>query len=88
YFEVFVLSSRAGKAKPQPTMYQEAILEAHTQPERALFVDDSPVNCTGAIRLGMLSVLLCRQTSLRMLERIAHPRIRVISNLHQLTCQS
>lgn len=87
YFEVFVLSSQIGEAKPQPAMYQAAMLSAHVQPERALFVDDSFVNCTGATRLGMFSILLCRQTPCRILEKITHPKTHVISNLRQLICQ-
>ncbi|MNP81940.1 D-glucose-1-phosphatase [compost metagenome] len=41
-------------------MYKKALEELALQPEEAVFVDDNPVNCEGARKAGIQSILLCR----------------------------
>ena len=41
-------------------MYLKAIEELMILPEEAVFIDDNLINCTGAMKLGINGVLLCR----------------------------
>lgn len=41
-------------------MYQTALNELELSPQEVIFIDDNLQNCKGAIKLGMNSILLCR----------------------------
>ncbi|WP_406243670.1 HAD-IA family hydrolase [Tissierella carlieri] len=60
YFDSFVISSVLGTTKPNKEMYLKAIEELMILPEEAVFIDDNLINCTGAMKLGINGVLLCR----------------------------
>ena len=49
-----------GVTKPNPKMYQTALNELELSPQEVIFIDDNLQNCKGAIKLGMNSILLCR----------------------------
>lgn len=60
YFECFVISSMIGVTKPNEKMYRTALDRLGVSAEQAAFVDDNIKNCVGAMKLGIHSVLLCR----------------------------
>ncbi|MNC20376.1 Alpha-D-glucose-1-phosphate phosphatase YihX [compost metagenome] len=60
HFSSFVISTEIGVTKPHELMYKKALEELAMQPEEAVFVDDNPVNCEGARKAGIQSILLCR----------------------------
>ena len=70
-FDLIVNSSEVGCVKPDPDIYRWALRALEGTPEETLFVDDSPANVEGAVRVGMAAHLyespeglrdaLCRQ---------------------------
>jgi HAD superfamily hydrolase (TIGR01509 family) len=56
--EVFVESYRHGVEKPDPALFLEACRELGVKPERALMVGDSGVTDAGAVRAGLVTLLL------------------------------
>lgn len=60
YFESFVISSIIGETKPHEKMYMTALEELKASAQEAVFVDDNLKNCLGAMKVGIHSVLLCR----------------------------
>ena len=52
-FDVVVTAERAGYYKPNPKIYQEAIAEIGSVPERILYVAGSPIDVSGAAAVGM-----------------------------------
>jgi putative hydrolase of the HAD superfamily len=63
-FDQLILSFEVGSRKPEPRIYEVALerLEV-TQPARAMFVDDQPEYCEGAVAIGIQSVLIVRPGS-------------------------
>jgi putative hydrolase of the HAD superfamily len=58
-FDAVVDSSEVGMRKPNPAIYQHALeLLGGIAPERAVFLDDSPGNVTGARRAGLHAILV------------------------------
>lgn len=60
YFDSFVISSIVGETKPHEKMYKTALEELGVSAEETVFVDDNLKNCLGAVKLGIHSILLCR----------------------------
>lgn len=60
YFDCIVISSILGVTKPNPKMYQIALNELNLSPHEVIFIDDNLQNCKGAMKLGIKSILLCR----------------------------
>lgn len=60
YFECFVISSIIGVTKPNKKMYTTALETLQVSAEQAVFIDDNLRNCLGAIKLGIYSILICR----------------------------
>lgn len=56
-FEVVIDSCEVGMRKPDPRIYRLACERLGVAPERAVFVDDLPVNVDGAAAVGMRGVL-------------------------------
>lgn len=83
YFESFVISSQLGTLKPAPHMYETALKELGVTAEEAIFIDDNPKNCEGAIALGIDAVLLCRDQSSYSYYKNLNT-LTVISGLNQL----
>ena len=52
-FDVIVTAERAGYYKPDPRIYQQAIAEIGSVPERILYVAGSPLDVSGAAAVGM-----------------------------------
>lgn len=52
-----VVSARLGITKPDPRIYRHLIDTYHLDPERTLFIDDSPINVEGALNCGLQAVL-------------------------------
>lgn len=85
-FDVFVISSIIGTTKPDAKMYLTALEKLKVSPEEAVFVDDNPVNCIGAMKVGVHAVLLCRNQWQFIQQKILAigKGYRVIRNLDQL----
>ncbi len=69
-FDAIVISSFLGTFKPDEKMYLSAIEQLRIKPEEAIFVDDSLKNCMGATKVGINSVLLCRNKQAYVKEKI------------------
>jgi epoxide hydrolase-like predicted phosphatase len=52
-FDAIVLSGEAGVMKPDPRIYQLALVRLEVQPEQAVFIDDFQHNIDGARAVGM-----------------------------------
>lgn len=60
YFDCVVISSFLGVIKPNAKMYQTALEQLKVSPQEVIFIDDNLENCIGAMKLGINSILLCR----------------------------
>ena len=56
-FDLIVNSSAVGCVKPEPGIYTWALRTIERTPGETLFVDDSPGNVEGAVRVGMAAHL-------------------------------
>jgi putative hydrolase of the HAD superfamily len=59
-FHSFIISSKLGVTKPNELMYKKALEELGVSASEAVFIDDSVKNCDGASKLGINTILLCR----------------------------
>jgi HAD superfamily hydrolase (TIGR01509 family) len=59
-FDVVILSFEVGARKPQPAIYRAALDRLGTDADGAVFVDDQPAYCDGAIALGIETFLITR----------------------------
>lgn len=86
YFSVFVVSSLLGTCKPNKRMYETALNELNISASEAVFIDDSVANCEGAVKVGISSILLCRNKPCYVLHKALNigKRYNVINNLYQL----
>ncbi len=55
-FDLVVNSARLGMIKPDPAIYRHTLDRLGVAPHEAIFVDDIPVNVTGAAALGIQAV--------------------------------
>lgn len=87
YFDSFVISSILGITKPNEKMYLKALDELGVPPEEALFIDDNLVNCNGAMKLKIKSILLCRNKFQYYIYKLNPIRKKyiVINSLEQLS---
>lgn len=87
YFSSFVISSVMGVTKPNKTMYLTALEELKIKPEKSIFIDDNINNCLGAKKIGINSILLCRDKRNYILQKINSigKGYRVINSLNDLT---
>lgn len=84
YFSAMIISSELGIAKPNREMYLSAIEALQVKPNEAIFIDDNINNCLGAEKLGINSVLLCRDFKYYIYYKLTLGKKTVINNLHQL----
>jgi putative hydrolase of the HAD superfamily len=56
--------ARIGAVKPDPEIYLHAAQAAGAEPDRCLFVDDTPANVVGAEAVGMTAILYTGTASL------------------------
>jgi len=81
YFSSFIISSIKGVSKPNELMYKAALEELKISEEQAVFIDDSIKNCDGAIKLGINSLLICRDLKAYIYNKINHGEYNIIRNL-------
>lgn len=55
-FDAMVISGEVGLRKPDPVIYRLVLDKLDVPAERAVFVDDAPVNVEAAIALGMRAI--------------------------------
>lgn len=86
YFDSIVISSFIGTSKPDSKMYCTALYELNVNPEEAVFIDDSFKNCMGAMKVGINTILICRNKQAYIKEKIRSigKGYTVINNLKQL----
>lgn len=56
-FDAVVVSSEVGLIKPEPAIYELAATRLGVSPSECVMVDDSQINCSGAIEAGMQAVV-------------------------------
>lgn len=84
YFKSFVISSILGVTKPDELMYRTALNELGVSAEEALFIDDNMRNCDGAKKMGMNTILLCRDLKLYLKNKIICRNHKVIRSIRSL----
>lgn len=84
YFNSFIISSKLGVTKPDELMYKTTLDELGVSPEEAVFIDDNIKNCDGAKRLGIKTILVCREFRLYLLNKIICRNHKVIRNIRYL----
>ncbi|MDT8719351.1 HAD-IA family hydrolase [Clostridium sp. 19966] len=84
YFSSFVISSKKGVTKPNELMYKTALEELHIKSEEAIFIDDSILNCKGALKLGITSFVMCRDKRLYRYNKLFNRKYKPINNLLNL----
>lgn len=57
YFDTVVMSSDVGLVKPDPAIFVLAAERLSCAPNECIMIDDSPINCSGAIQAGMQAVV-------------------------------
>lgn len=70
FFNKFFLSSMVGYSKPNEIMFSTALKEMNAKPENTLFIDDNHLNCLAAQKLGIKTILICRDKKLWIYEKI------------------
>ncbi len=65
HFSMFLSSCYLGHRKPEPEIFATALDITQTAPERAIFVDDRPLNLECAIRTGITAVHFVNAEQLR-----------------------
>ncbi|WP_160675422.1 HAD-IA family hydrolase [Clostridium sp. C8-1-8] len=84
YFSSFIISSKLGVTKPNELMYKSAINELNFEAEQCIFIDDNINNCDGAKKLGIESLLLCRDKKSYVYNKVTCKRHKVIKSLFDL----
>lgn len=84
YFSTFILSSVIGVRKPDLRMFEAALNDLGVTPREVVFVDDHRENCDSARRLGMGTVLLCRDGAEYFFHRLTCRSHKVIRSLKEL----
>ncbi|MGP4042067.1 HAD family hydrolase [Gracilibacillus sp. D59] len=80
YFEHIITSSEIGVAKPNPSIFQKACMQAKAQVRKSLYVGDRlETDAIGSSNAGMVGVWLNRKNT------ITHPNVKVIHSLVELT---
>lgn len=84
YFSSFIISSIKGVTKPNELMYKTALEELNVSPEEAIFIDDSIINCDGAIKLGINSFVLCRDWRLYLHHKFTLRKYNIAKDLNSI----
>ena len=64
-FDHVVVSGEIGLIKPDPRVFAYAIERCRLDPERTIFIDDSPLNVAGARFAGLRALLFASPAQLR-----------------------
>lgn len=83
-FSSFIISSIKGVTKSHVLMYKSALEELEVSPSETIFIDDNIRNCEGAEKLGIRSILLCRDIKPYLFYKITRPRHSVVRNLNNV----
>lgn len=71
YFDDVVVSSEVGMIKPRPGIYELAAKNLDIDIDECVLIDDSPLNCNGAIEAGMQAIVYqSTQQTIKDLERL------------------
>jgi putative hydrolase of the HAD superfamily len=70
--------------KPNELMYRTALDELGVSADEAMFVDDNIRNCDAAKKLGIKTVLLCRDFKLYLFNKVICKDYRVEKNIRFL----
>lgn len=84
YFDSFIISSQKGLSKPNDVMYRLSLKELNISPKEAIFIDDNPVNCEAAEKLGIHSFVLCRSFKSFIYTKIKYRNLNIIRSLDEL----
>lgn len=66
YFDAFVVSSEVDLIKPWPEMFMFISDKLGVLPNEVVFIDDNPLNCDGARKVGMQAILYESFNDLRL----------------------
>lgn len=72
------LSFEVGFRKPDPEIYQHALKVLGTDPGQALFIDDQPEFCSGALAVGMPALLIRRSITDGERMPCEHPQVSAL----------
>jgi HAD superfamily hydrolase (TIGR01509 family) len=64
-FDLVVVSSEVGCAKPDPTIYRRTVDRLSVGADRALMIDDNAANIQGAVGVGMKGLLFTSSSQMR-----------------------
>jgi putative hydrolase of the HAD superfamily len=81
FFKSFIISSQEGVTKPHERMYSRALEALGVEAHEALFIDDNLKNCHGAKKLGIATVLICRDFLPYLFYKLTCREHRVVSSL-------
>lgn len=81
FFKSFIISSQEGVTKPHERMYLRALKDLGVEAHEALFIDDNPKNCHGARKLGIKTVLICRNFMPYVFYKLTCREHRVVKGL-------
>jgi len=84
YFSSFIISSKLGTNKPNELMYKTAIDELGISAGEAVFIDDNIINCDGAKKLGINSLLMCREFKHYLYLKLTSRKYKVIRSLEKI----
>lgn len=84
FFKSFIISSQEGVTKPNEKMYIRALEELGVKAHEALFIDDNLKNCHGAKKLGIATVLICRDFLPYLFYKLTCREHRVVKSLKEL----
>ena len=85
YFDSIIISSEIGVTKPNEKMYKTAIKSLNLTSSEVLFIDDNPKNCDGALKLGIKSIVLNRNTLSRSyIKYIKKSNFHIVKDMYKL----
>lgn len=56
-FDSFIVSEEVPFYKPQPQIYELACKQLDVETSEAVMIDDSPINCSGALEAGLKAIV-------------------------------
>lgn len=69
YFEDTVLADSIGIKKPDPRIFNHLIQKNSLNPQRCIFIDDTPINLIGAEQAGIKKGILCQNFDLTLVRK-------------------
>lgn len=85
YFDDMIISTEIGVNKPNQKMYTSALKSLNLNADEVIFIDDNIVNCDGASKIGIKSILLDRVFINRLYYRFKlRGKYKIIKDLNDL----